>query len=224
MLGHKLKAQTPKREVASVRNPHQLRGRSGDERGSALVEFALIAPIVFLILFGIIEFGFIFKDSLTLTYMTRAGSRTGADAGNATNPSADYQILSAIKSASGALSSQVQGVIIFKATGNSPTLPMGCSLASTGVVGECNVYSAADFSQVASSWASQNQNDFGCGATAWDTDWCPSTRVVSASGNGGSGPDYLGIYISAHHSNITGFFHSMTLTDTSVIRLEPQTP
>jgi len=192
-----------------------------------LVEFALVAPLVFLILFGIIEFGFVFKDSLTLTNMTRSGVRTGAAAGNAANPSADYQMLSAIKAASGALSGQIQGVIIFKATGNSSTLPPGCTIASSGVAGQCNVYTPTELSDVQPTWTaqlSQFPDSFGCaGAASWDDDWCPSSRIVSQSGNGGAGPDYLGIYIVAHHSNVTGFFHSLTLNDESIMRLEPQT-
>jgi len=46
-----------------------------NEEGQALVEFALIAPILFLILFGIIQFGIAFKDSMALTDAVRAGAR-----------------------------------------------------------------------------------------------------------------------------------------------------
>jgi Flp pilus assembly pilin Flp len=200
--------------------------RHRDERGTAIVEFALIAPILFLILFGIIEFGFVFKDSLTLTNMTRSGVRTGAAVGNATSPDADFQILQAIAGASGALSSNINYVIVFKASSSSGTVPSACITAAQGgtqgVSGECNIYSPTEISTIKSqTWAQQSgTGNWGCGTTTWDGDYCPGSRIVSQS----AGPDYLGVSISAHHSNVTGFFHSLTMTDTSIMRLEPQTP
>src|SRR5436305_1681114 len=43
------------------------------EDGASLVEFALIAPILFLLLFGLIDFGFIYNDFLSLRHGVRAG-------------------------------------------------------------------------------------------------------------------------------------------------------
>jgi len=197
------------------------------ESGSVLVEFALVAPLLFLVLFGIIEFGLVFKDSLTLTNMTRAGTRIGAEVGNASDPDADYQILSAIEAASSPLTNQIQGVIIFKASATSSALPPGCSLDSPGgVAGECNVYTPGQLQDVYPTWQQQQAQDptsFECQPN-WDSQWCPSARVVSQSGNDGSGPDYLGVYISVHETSVTGWFHAMTLDDAAVMRLEPQTP
>jgi Flp pilus assembly protein TadG len=45
------------------------------EEGQALVEFALVAPILFLILFGIVQFGIAFKHSIALTDAVRTGAR-----------------------------------------------------------------------------------------------------------------------------------------------------
>jgi len=214
------------RGTRSIERSRLLRRHHPDDRGVAIVEFALVAPLLFLVLFGIIEFGFVFKDSLTLTNMTRSGARTGAAVGNATSPDADYQILSAITSSAGALSANINGVIIFTATATSSALPTGCSFASGSTAG-CNVYTPTQLSEVKQSngnWTTMQTlypTAFKC-QSGWDDHWCPSTRVVSQSGNGGSGPDYLGVYISAHHSKVTGWFQSLTLTDTSVMRLEPQ--
>jgi Flp pilus assembly protein TadG len=49
-----------------------------DQKGASLVEFALIAPILFLILFGLIDFGFIYNDFLSLRQGVRDGARQGA--------------------------------------------------------------------------------------------------------------------------------------------------
>ena len=52
--------------------------RRGDGRGQSLVEFTLILPVFLLILFGMIEFGFVFSHDLTLEYATREGARAGS--------------------------------------------------------------------------------------------------------------------------------------------------
>jgi Flp pilus assembly protein TadG len=45
------------------------------ERGAALVELALIAPILFMLLFGIIDFGWAFTEQLDVKHGAREGSR-----------------------------------------------------------------------------------------------------------------------------------------------------
>lgn len=47
------------------------------ERGSALVEFALILPLLVLLLFGIIEFGLLLYNQQVLTNASREGARYG---------------------------------------------------------------------------------------------------------------------------------------------------
>ena len=53
----------------------KLRTRYRNERGQAIVEFALVLPILMAILLGIIQFGIIFNNYITLTDATRAGAR-----------------------------------------------------------------------------------------------------------------------------------------------------
>lgn len=45
------------------------------ETGAAMVEFALILPLLVLLLLGIIQFGFIFNAQITLTSAVREGAR-----------------------------------------------------------------------------------------------------------------------------------------------------
>jgi len=54
-----------------------------NESGQTLVEFALIASLLFLILFGIIEFGRIFHAYLVVTSAAREGARKAAVTSNA---------------------------------------------------------------------------------------------------------------------------------------------
>ncbi|MFP5255711.1 MAG: TadE/TadG family type IV pilus assembly protein [Acidimicrobiia bacterium] len=48
------------------------------ERGAALIEFALIAPVLFLLIFGIIEFGWAFFQMLDIRHGAREGARLAA--------------------------------------------------------------------------------------------------------------------------------------------------
>jgi Flp pilus assembly protein TadG len=47
------------------------------ERGQSLVEFALVMMPLFIILLGIIQFGFIFNSYVTITNASREGARVG---------------------------------------------------------------------------------------------------------------------------------------------------
>jgi Flp pilus assembly protein TadG len=51
------------------------RGRTRAEGGAAAVEMALVLPLLFLLIFGIIEFGFIFNRWITTTHAAREGVR-----------------------------------------------------------------------------------------------------------------------------------------------------
>lgn len=57
--------------VAPIRHPRRRRSR-----GQALVEFALVFPIFFLILAGILDFGFLLYSRITLINATREGARS----------------------------------------------------------------------------------------------------------------------------------------------------
>jgi hypothetical protein len=51
--------------------------RLQDQKGTAVVEFAIVAPLLFLILFGIIEFGILLYDKAMITNASREGARAG---------------------------------------------------------------------------------------------------------------------------------------------------
>jgi hypothetical protein len=50
-------------------------GRTKNEDGAAAVEMALVLPILLLLVFGIIEFGFIFNRYISVTHAAREGVR-----------------------------------------------------------------------------------------------------------------------------------------------------
>jgi TadE-like protein len=56
------------------------------ERGQSLTEFALVLPLLVVLLFGIIQFGITFHDYITLTDAVRAGARKGTVARHLDDP------------------------------------------------------------------------------------------------------------------------------------------
>lgn len=60
-------------------NRHRSRGRAavGDD-GASAVEFALVMPILVVVVFGIIGFGFVFAQSLALSNAAKEGARYGS--------------------------------------------------------------------------------------------------------------------------------------------------
>lgn len=69
--------------------------RINAEDGAAAVEFALVLPVLILLVFGIVEFGLVFNRWLSVTHAAREGVRTysltgdaaeGAAAGEASAP------------------------------------------------------------------------------------------------------------------------------------------
>jgi Flp pilus assembly protein TadG len=55
--------------------PNRVRRRRSADEGQSLVEFALVLTPLFLILLGIIQFGFIFNAYITITNATREAAR-----------------------------------------------------------------------------------------------------------------------------------------------------
>jgi len=57
-----------------------------DERGQTMAEFAIVLPILVVVLFGIIQFGILFNNYLTITDAVRAGAREAAVARQSADP------------------------------------------------------------------------------------------------------------------------------------------
>lgn len=68
-----------------------------DERGSALIEFAVTLPVLALLVLGIARFGITFNNYIALTDAVRAGARQLATGRGVTNPcqSAQNRVFSA---------------------------------------------------------------------------------------------------------------------------------
>lgn len=66
------------RAGATTASEGRRRRRAGDDRGAVLVEFALAAPLLFLLIFATIDFGWAFGQHLDVRHGAREGARLAA--------------------------------------------------------------------------------------------------------------------------------------------------
>jgi hypothetical protein len=78
-----------------MKHPTVRRWRRRADPGQSLVEFALTLPIFSLVLMGVIEFGFLYNNLLTVQFAARQGVSAAAQAGGVDG--ADCSILNAIE-------------------------------------------------------------------------------------------------------------------------------
>jgi Flp pilus assembly protein TadG len=57
-----------------------------NETGQTMTEFAIVLPLLVVLLFGIIQFGILFNNYVTLTDAVRSGAREGAVSRNDADP------------------------------------------------------------------------------------------------------------------------------------------
>jgi len=162
-------------------------------RGQAMVEFGLIAPLFFLLLFAVVEFSLITASMGAMSFAAKDGARTGSVLGR-TDPNVDQEIVADIRQrTAGIVVAKVNTIEIFKADASgNPVLVNGAMVE--------NVY-LADGTVVSSGWPVATRND---------------TLAVA---------DYLGVRITYTYTYLTAFvsggMSSLTLTATSIQRIEP---
>jgi hypothetical protein len=198
-----------------------------------VVEFAIVVPILTLLVLGIFEYGNAYAARMAVESAVQIAAR--ADANLAVNRYADRSALQAFSAGmSKAKNTTASFMIIYKpaqaagAAGppSSSCLTAARALAATnlspsglaGGTNNCNIYSRdqiANAGSTATGFASSTACDPG---TAWDKFWCPVNRVKLLSG-----PDYLGIYVEATYTTITKVpgVNTLTFSDYTVYRLEP---
>ena len=82
-----------------------------------MTEFALVLPVLALILFAVIQFGIVFNNYITLTDATRAGARKAAVSRQ--DPNRDSDVVSAVRSSASDLKSAKLSVPTPSSTWNS---------------------------------------------------------------------------------------------------------
>jgi Flp pilus assembly protein TadG len=72
-----------------------------NQQGQSMTEFALVLPILVFLLFGVIQFGIVFNNYITVTDAVRAGARKGAVGRHLKNP--DAAVVQSVRDASNGL-------------------------------------------------------------------------------------------------------------------------
>jgi Flp pilus assembly protein TadG len=70
-----------------------------DQRGQTVTEFALVLPLLMLVLLGIMQFGVLFRDYLAVVDAVRAGARVGAVSRQSTSPTPKEKCEQAVEKA-----------------------------------------------------------------------------------------------------------------------------
>lgn len=177
-----------------------LSGRS--ERGAAAVEAALVTPLLILLVFGIVEYGMLFKDSLAVTSSIRSAGRMASAEPRLASYAQDAA--DQVANSGGALKlTNTQALWVYKSKVNG--FPLGDSTNTFANCTACTKFtwnaSTKHFDQVGTStWLNTAQNA------------CPGDPLH----------DSVGIYMAINHASITGLiFSTITIKDHVVMDLEP---
>jgi hypothetical protein len=183
----------------------RLKAQSRDRsRGAVAVEAALITPLIMLLLFGIIEFGFVFKNSLGVASSVRAGARV-ASAEPREASFAQDAANAVVREGSALEVDRIEEIWVYDAD------PRKGYPQQTKSFDNCTV--CVKFKVTNSSG--------GAVATAFYNAWNANTQNACVAD---PNHDYVGVYIKYRNPGITGLiFDQIMLTDQSVMSLEPMT-
>ena len=189
-----------------------------------------------MLLFGILEYGLLFRDNLTTNNASQEGARAASVGGRALE--ADFLTLETIEHGIAAMGlGNLNYVVVFNA--NDPSnpispgvgyeLPDGHLCHTQSVKDVCNRYVPAHFDLGLVDTSDNPTDSFRCVGTGTgytgtpDADnvdgwWCPGSRRAGLAEDS----DLVGVYVNTTHDYLTGFFgDSQTLDATTVIRVEP---
>jgi Flp pilus assembly protein TadG len=86
----------------------------GCDRGAAVVEFALLLPLLLLVVFGIIDFGRALNAQITLTQAAREGARLDALCNATVNPNCQTTVTNGTVAAATGLGSAVTVTLVYQ--------------------------------------------------------------------------------------------------------------
>jgi len=176
-----------------------------------MVEFAIAAPLLILLIVGLVEFGFGFIDLQTVASATTSGARVGSAFGSGAglgpgDPTADEIIQDAVADGLSDLrsSSTVRELWVYKSNARGEVVD------ETNTTNKYIPVFAGDGS--VSGWIAVQEP------------WPPASRAADLSLNLGTiNRDYLGVRVIFKHEWVTGLLpiSPPTWTDDAVVLLEP---
>lgn len=177
-----------------------MRLRRDPESGATMLEFAFAAPLVIVLIVGLVEFGFGLIDLQTVASATTSGARVGSAFGNVAL--ADEIIHDAV----------TDGLSDLRSSSTVLELWVYQSNSSGDVVDETNTTNKY-IPDGAGGWACDN-------SCPWD----PASRATELSVSLGTVKrDYLGVRVIFKHEWVTGLLpiRAPTWTDDAVVLIEP---
>jgi Flp pilus assembly protein TadG len=186
-------------------------GRS--EKGQAIVEFALILPVLMLLVIGLIEFSFVLNSRNTVLFASRDASMIAAEGGSLAGT--DCVVLQRIESdvVAPATVLRVQQIQIYWSDRN------GDQIGSN-----VNVYTRTG----TTSCSYPDGNTITVPYTLTSAGYLESSRCSVLAGCGGSHTtvDTVGVRVTYQHFWLTSFARitgsGVTFTEASITRAEPQ--
>ena len=187
------------------------------ERGASAVEFAIILPVLMLLLMGILEFGLLMKNLSIVTNGASAGARAGSvEARQTTYAEAAQRSVEAILKNNGIWA---DWIVIYKA---NKTTGEPWNASGTWTAGD------KEFENCTANCIKYQVNS---GKTAYNvvgTSGVPNPNWLSTS-QAACGPeastDYIGVYVKYTHRYVTKMFgETRTVRERAVYRLEPIPP
>ena len=186
-------------------------GRS--EKGQAIVEFALLLPVLTFLVVGLIEFSLVWNSRNTVLFASRDGSMLAAEGGN--EDGTDCVVLQRIESDvySPSTALRIQQVTVYWSDRN------GDQIGSNQ-----NVYSRSG----STSCTYPDGNTITVPYTLTTAGYVESARCSTLAGCGGSHPtvDTIGVRVTYQHFWATSFVrfagNSVTFSESTITRAEPQ--
>ena len=178
-----------------------VRSKQRSERGATIVEFAVVFPLIIMLVMGIAEFSLAFKDWLTISHASREGARAGATAAN--DIAADIQVLNAIEQAvTGGDLQAINNVIVSDPDGGAST-----TYTYTG--------------DPTCAWVPCP--DPHAGPNLYDPPYAPPNYLPETRDVTAPSPGRIKVSITLTHQWFTGLFASTsTWTSDTIMRLEPR--
>lgn len=203
------------------------RRRRSDERGAVALEAALVMPVLFVMLLGIIEFAFVMRDYVVVVSDSRVGARiasAGANFGPAScdgvvdpdevcAPTSAPQLAAAaaaaIQNSGSAMPMEnINYILVFRA--NEQGYPMPDGNTSMACTTECVRFRWVPGRDAAT------EGSFRYTRGAWNS------QDISACFGNGKRLDKVGVYVNTTHQGLTGlFFDELTLDDRATLNFEP---
>lgn len=197
------------------------------DEGTSMIETGLVALVVFVLLFGILEVGYLYRDYQITSDAVSDGSRTGALLGpnrGEDGASSEYHIIRSLRDATGSMpSTWVKRIVVFK--GQAPRssgalspeeqVPPTCK-AGTPVTNTCNVYN--DPNEAFYAVETGDTAYFDCPSASPACSWPASTR---RDGPTVGDIEYVGVWLEVERPYLTKLFgQAVELRAASVTRIE----